>query len=37
MNELGFMSKSLGLDLYKVQDQFIWGRLTLDSALIYLG
>ena len=33
MNEYRFKTKSLGVDLHKVQGQFTWGRLTLGSEL----
>ena len=34
MIEYRFRAKSLGVDLYKIQDQFTWGRLSYGS---YLG
>ena len=33
MNECRFMTKSLRVDLYYVQDQLTWGRFSLGSGL----
>ena len=33
MGEFRFKTKSLGVDLYKVQDLYTWGRLGLGSKL----
>ena len=34
MDEIRFRTKSLGVDLYNVQDKYTWGRLSLGSGLI---